>query len=65
MATGLVKFQTVYRWPYDYSKPGAARRFHSADSSSCLLTPESNLPHEQELVKIGNGNYAKKRLRFW
>jgi len=41
---------TVYRWPYDYSKPGAEEDFipqHIPYSQ----TPESNLPHEQELVK--------------
>jgi cytochrome c oxidase subunit 1 len=39
----------VYRWPYDYSKPGSASDFipqnvpHSA-------TPESNLPEENEEI---------------
>jgi cytochrome c oxidase subunit 1 len=39
----------VYRWPYDYSKPGSAVDFipqnvpHSA-------TPESNLPEEEEEI---------------
>ncbi len=40
----------VYRWPYDYSKPGAAEDFipqHIPFSQ----TPESNLPHESEAVK--------------
>lgn len=40
---------TVYRWPYDYSKPGAPGDFipqHIPLSS----TLESNLPHEAELV---------------
>jgi cytochrome c oxidase subunit 1 len=48
----------VYRWPYDYSKPGAKEDFipqHIPYSE----TPESNLPHENELIKLetsGNGN---------
>ncbi|VXD12205.1 cbb3-type cytochrome c oxidase subunit I [Marinoscillum sp. 108] len=40
----------VYRWPYDYSKPGAAEDFipqHIPFSQ----TPESNLPHESEAAK--------------
>jgi len=40
----------VYRWPYDYSKPGAAEDFipqHIPFSH----TPESNLPHESEAAK--------------
>src|SRR6218665_1504940 len=39
----------VYRWPYDYSKPGAAEDFipqHIPLSD----TPESNLTHEKELA---------------
>lgn len=41
---------SVYRWPYDYSKPGAADDYipqHIPLSS----TPESNLPHEIEEQK--------------
>ena len=48
---------TVYRWPYDYSKPGAEEDFipqHIPFSQ----TPESNLPHEQELVKYEEVNAA-------
>ncbi|MEQ8471028.1 MAG: cbb3-type cytochrome c oxidase subunit I [Marinoscillum sp.] len=44
---------TVYRWPYDYSKPGAAEDFvpqHIPYSK----TPESNLPHENDLAKGEN-----------
>ena len=41
---------TVYRWPYDYSKPGAAEDFIPQDVPFSA-TPESNLPHEQELVR--------------
>ncbi len=42
---------SVYRWPYDYSKPGAAEDFipqHIPFSE----TPESNLPHENDLIKL-------------
>ncbi len=42
---------TVYRWPYDYSKPGAAEDF-IPQTIPLSQTPESNLPHEQELVKL-------------
>ena len=42
---------TVYRWPYDYSKPGAAEDF-IPQTVPLSQTPESNLPHEQEQVKI-------------
>ncbi|WP_027003265.1 cytochrome c oxidase subunit I [Hugenholtzia roseola] len=40
----------VFRWPYDYSKPGAKEDFipqHIPYSA----TPESNLPEEKELAK--------------
>ena len=46
---------TVYRWPYDYSKPGAKEDFipqHIPYSE----TPESNLPLENEQVKLEMGN---------
>lgn len=42
---------TVYRWPYDYSKPGAKEDFipqHVPHSE----TKESNLPHENELIPL-------------
>ncbi|HMQ00439.1 MAG TPA: cytochrome c oxidase subunit I, partial [Cyclobacteriaceae bacterium] len=42
---------SVYRWPYDYSKPGAKEDYipqHIPYSE----TPESNLPHENELIKL-------------
>jgi cytochrome c oxidase subunit 1 len=42
---------SVYRWPYDYSKPGAAEDF-IPQTVPLSQTPESNLPHEQELVKL-------------
>lgn len=41
----------VYRWPYDYSKPGAKEDF-IPQTVPLSATPESNLPHEQELVKL-------------
>ncbi|MBK6263717.1 cbb3-type cytochrome c oxidase subunit I [Marivirga sp. S37H4] len=40
----------VYRWPYDYSKPGAKDDF-IPQHVPLSTTPESNLPHEQELAK--------------
>lgn len=39
----------VYRWPYDYSKPGAADDF-IPQTVPYSQTPESNLPHENELI---------------
>ena len=42
---------TVYRWPYDYSKPGAAEDF-IPQTVPLSATPESNLPHEQEQVQL-------------
>ncbi len=41
----------VYRWPYDYSKPGAKDDFIS-QVVPFSDTPESNLPMEQELAKF-------------
>jgi cytochrome c oxidase subunit 1 len=41
---------TVYRWPYDYSKPGAAEDF-IPQNIPYSQTRESNLPHENELIK--------------
>ncbi len=40
----------VYRWPYDYSKPGAADDF-IPQNIPLSSTPESNLPYEAEMVK--------------
>lgn len=48
----------VFRWPYDYSKPGAAEDFipqHIPHSQ----TPESNLPEEEELAKSEGVDVAK------
>ena len=39
----------VYRWPYDYSKPGAKDDF-IPQNVPFSQTPESNLPHENELI---------------
>ncbi|PIB36495.1 cytochrome c oxidase subunit I [Reichenbachiella sp. 5M10] len=41
---------TVYRWPYDYSKPGSASDF-IPQTVPYSNTPESNLPHEAEEAK--------------
>jgi cytochrome c oxidase subunit 1 len=40
---------SVYRWPYDYSKPGAPEDF-IPQNVPLSATPESNLPHEQGLI---------------
>ncbi|WP_224994995.1 cbb3-type cytochrome c oxidase subunit I [Cesiribacter sp. SM1] len=40
---------TVYRWPYDYSKPGAIEDY-IPQNIPYSMTPGSNLPHENELV---------------
>ena len=37
---------TVYRWSYDYSKPGA-KEDYIPQHIPYSMTPESNLPHEQ------------------
>lgn len=44
------KIPTVYRWPYDYSKPGAKEDF-IPQTVPYSETPESNLPHENELIE--------------
>ncbi|UXX79928.1 cbb3-type cytochrome c oxidase subunit I [Reichenbachiella carrageenanivorans] len=44
------KIPTVYRWPYDYSKPGAEGDF-IPQTVPLSQTPESNLPHEAEEAK--------------
>ncbi len=46
---------TVYRWPYDYSKPGAKEDF-IPQTIPYSETPESNLPHESQLIKLELGN---------
>ncbi|MBY0435522.1 MAG: cbb3-type cytochrome c oxidase subunit I [Cyclobacteriaceae bacterium] len=46
---------TVYRWPYDYSKPGA-KEDYIPQTIPYSETPESNLPHENDLIKLEMGN---------
>ncbi|MFT5617809.1 MAG: cytochrome c oxidase subunit 1 [Arenicella sp.] len=41
----------VYRWPYDYSKPGAKEDFIPQDVPY-HETPESNLPEEEDIAKL-------------
>ncbi len=41
---------TVYRWPYDYSKPGAPDDF-IPQTVPYAHTPESNLPHEADDIE--------------
>jgi len=41
---------SVYRWPYDYSKPGAPDDF-IPQTVPYSHTPESNLDHENEVAK--------------
>lgn len=46
----------VYRWPYDYSKPGAKEDF-IPQNVPYSETPESNLPHENDQIKLeGSGD---------
>src|SRR5690606_25910479 len=45
------KIPAVYRWPYDYSKPGAKEDF-IPQTVPYSETPESNLPHENEEIKL-------------
>ena len=44
------KIPLVYRWPYDYSKPGAKEDF-IPQNVPFSQTPESNLPHEKDPEK--------------
>jgi cytochrome c oxidase subunit 1 len=46
---------SVYRWPYDYSKPGAKEDF-IPQTIPYSETPESNLPHENDLIKLEMNN---------
>jgi cytochrome c oxidase subunit 1 len=46
---------SVYRWPYDYSKPGAKEDF-IPQTVPYSETPESNLPQENELIKLEASN---------
>ena len=50
----------VYRWPYDYSKPGAEEDF-IPQYVPFSATPESNLPHEEDTYGIEmEGEETKK-----
>ena len=40
----------VYRWPYDYSKPGSEVDF-IPQNIPFSATPESNFPYENEMIK--------------
>jgi cytochrome c oxidase subunit 1 len=44
----------VYRWPYDYSKPGAKQDF-IPQNIPYSQTLESNLPHENERIREEEG----------
>jgi cytochrome c oxidase subunit 1 len=46
---------TVYRWPYDYSKPGAKDDF-IPQNVPYSESPESNFPFENEQIKLELGN---------
>ena len=41
----------VYRWPYDYSKPGASDDY-IPQNIPFSATSESNLPHENEMIAV-------------
>lgn len=45
------KIPAVYRWSYDYSKPGSKVDF-IPQNVPYSQTPESNLPHENELIPL-------------
>ena len=49
---------SVYRWAYDYSKPGAEDDF-IPQHIPLSQTPESNFPEEEELAKTENVTVAK------
>ena len=59
------KLPVVYRWPYDYSKPGSEKDF-IPQNIPLSSTPESNLDHENEQAKLeggdGNGHGAAVEL---
>jgi len=42
---------TIYRWPYDYSKPGAKEDF-IPQTVPFSETPESNTPEENDRIKL-------------
>lgn len=45
------KIPHVYRWPYDYSKPGS-KEDYIPQHIPYAATPESNLPHENEMIQL-------------
>lgn len=49
---------TVYRWSYDYSKPGAKQDF-IPQHIPFSMTPESNLQHENEQIQSEGGDKGK------
>ncbi|HSJ69532.1 MAG TPA: cbb3-type cytochrome c oxidase subunit I, partial [Anditalea sp.] len=49
----------VYRWPYDYSKPGSKEDF-IPQTVPLSSTPESNLPHEEEMVNLEKAIMAEE-----
>ncbi|MBR9999726.1 MAG: cbb3-type cytochrome c oxidase subunit I [Cyclobacteriaceae bacterium] len=51
----------VYRWPYDYSKPGAREDF-IPQNVPLSVTPESNLPSEKEKVDAENRRTKEKSV---
>jgi len=51
---------SVYRWPYDYSKPGAKEDF-IPQNIPFSETPESNLPHEQDRAEEESDNMPDKK----
>lgn len=55
------KIPAVYRWPYDYSKPGAEEDF-IPQNIPYSETPESNLPHEQDENNEINNNMVQKAV---
>ncbi len=52
---------SVYRWPYDYSKPNAKEDF-IPQTIPFSATPESNLPHEEHLIGIEREGEETKQM---
>jgi len=55
------KIPTVYRWPYDYSKPGAKEDF-IPQTVPFSETPESNLESEKALAEKEKGDGAEIKI---
>lgn len=51
----------VYRWPYDYGKPGAKDDF-IPQYIPFSATPESNLPHEEDIIGIEQEGEETKQM---